>query len=135
VTVFADATALIAIVAREPDALPLADCLQAHQRRLCSAMSVWETIAGLCRSYTFSVPVARTRVSLFLDTLAFELVGIGERELDLAAEAYARFGRGRHPAALNMGDCFAYACTRANQALLLFKGDDFGRTDIETARA
>jgi len=135
VTVFADASALISIVAREPDALPLADCLEAHQRRLCSAMSVWETIAGLCRSYAFPVPMARARVRRFLDTLSFELVGIGERELDLAAEAYARFGRGRHPAALNMGDCFAYACARANQALLLFKGDDFARTDIEAARA
>jgi ribonuclease VapC len=134
VTVFADASALIAIVAREPDALPLADCLEAHQRRLCSAMSVCETIAGLCRSYTISVPMAGTRVRLFLDTLSFEFVGIGERELDLAAEAYARFGRGRHTAALNMGDCFTYACARANQALLLFKGDDFGRTDIEDAR-
>jgi ribonuclease VapC len=133
-SVFADASALIAIIAREPDALHLADRLEAHERRLCSAMSVWETIAGLCRSYAFPVPMARTRVRLFLDTLAFELVGIGERELDLAAEAYARFGRGRHPAALNMGDCFAYACARANQALLLFKGNDFGRTDIETAR-
>jgi uncharacterized protein with PIN domain len=75
------------------------------------------------------------RVRQFLDTLAFKLVGIGERELDLAADAYTRFGRGRHPAALNMGDCFAYACARANQTPLLFKGDDFGRTDSETARA
>jgi ribonuclease VapC len=50
VTVFADASALIAVVAREPGALPLLDCLEAHQRRLCSAMSVWETIAGLHES-------------------------------------------------------------------------------------
>ena len=65
--------------------------------------------------------MARARVRLFLDPLAYELVGIGERELDLAADAYARFGRGRHPAALTMGDCFAYACARANQALLRSK--------------
>ena len=48
-------------------------------------------------------------------------------------DAFARYRRGRHPAALNMGDCFAYACARANGAKLLFKGDDFGGTDIEAA--
>ena len=53
-------------------------------------MSVWETIAGLCRELHISGSDGRTRVRLFLETLSFELVGIGERELDLAAEAYAR---------------------------------------------
>ena len=47
--------------------------------------------------------------------------------------AYAQFGKGKHPAALNMGDCFAYACARANNARLLFKGADFSRSDIEPA--
>ena len=61
-------------------------------------------------------------------------VSIGERELDFATQAYAEFGKGRHPAALNMGDCFAYACAKANRAALLFKGDDFGKTDIRVAR-
>lgn len=61
-----------------------------------------------------------------------ELAPIGERELDLAAKAYAEFGKGRHAAALNMGDCFAYACAKANRARLLFKGDDFAKTDIAT---
>jgi ribonuclease VapC len=60
-------------------------------------------------------------------------VSIGEREFDLATQAYADFGKGRHPAALNMGDCFAYACAKANRATLLFKGDDFTKTDIARA--
>jgi ribonuclease VapC len=47
-------------------------------------------------------------------------------------KAYAKFGKGRHAAALNMGDCFAYACAKANRARLLFKGDDFAKTDIAT---
>jgi ribonuclease VapC len=63
----------------------------------------------------------------------FSFVDIGEREFDIASEAYAQFGKGRHPAALNMGDCFAYACARANSARLLFKGEDLRRTDIEPA--
>jgi ribonuclease VapC len=113
VTIFADASALIAIITGDAEALALADCLEAEPRRICSAMSVWETVAGLCRSYTFSVPSARARVRLFLDTLEFAFVDIGEREFEIAAEAYAQFGRGRHQADLNMGDCFAYACARA----------------------
>jgi ribonuclease VapC len=133
-TVFADASALIAIIARELEGPALADCLEAETHRLCSAMSVWEAVAGLCRSYTFSVPSARARVRLFLDALGFAFVDIGEREFEVAAEAYAQFGRGRHQAALNMGDCFAYACARTNQARLLFKGDDFAKTDVEAAR-
>ena len=132
-TIFADASALIAIIAREPDALAFADCLQENQGRLCSAISVWETVAGLCRSYTFSVDSARQRVRLFLDALDLRFVAIGEAEFELAAEAYARFGRGRHPAKLNMGDCYAYACAKAHGAKLLFKGEDFTKTDIEPA--
>ena len=102
-TIFADASALVTIVAREAEALALVDCLDADERRLCSALSVWETVAGLARSYMFSVPSARVRVRLFLDTMDFSFVGIGEREFDMASEAYAQFGKGRHPAALDHG--------------------------------
>ena len=134
-SIFLDASALIAIMAAEPEALDLAACLEPEPSRLCSAVAAWETVAGLCRSYMFSVESARARVRLFCDTLDIALVPIGEREYDLALQAYAEFGRGRHPAALNMGDCFAYACARASNASLLFKGDDFARTDIRSARA
>jgi ribonuclease VapC len=127
--VFVDASALIAIIAGEPDADALADLLET-ERRLCSPISVWETVAGLCHSYTFSVPAARDHVKRFLDTLGFEWVSIGEREYNLALEAYAQYGKGRHPAKLNMGDCFAYACARSQGAMLLFKGDEFTKTDI-----
>jgi ribonuclease VapC len=124
---------LIAIIADEPGADRLADLLEAERVRLCSALSVWETIAGLCRSYTFSVPAARAHVSRFLETGNFRFADIGEREFDLAVEAYAQYGKGRHPAALNMGDCYAYACAKANSTRLLFKGEDFTKTDITAA--
>ena len=56
---------------------------------------------------------------------------IGERENDGAFEAFHRYGkRSGHPARLNLGDCFAYACAKANDARLLYKGDDFARTDL-----
>lgn len=128
--IFADASALIAIITGEAEADALADRLEAASRRLCSAMSVWETVAGLCRSYTFSVPTARAHVRQFLDVGGFQFVGIAEPEFELATEAYAQFGKGRHPAALNMGDCFAYACTKSNRATLLYKGEDFAKTDL-----
>lgn len=129
-TIFADASALIAIIAGEDGADALADELEADQQCLCSALSVWETMAGLCRSYAFSVPAAREHVRHFLEAGGFRFAAIGEREWEIAADAYARFGKGRHPAALNMGDCFAYACATANQARLLYTGADFSRTDL-----
>jgi ribonuclease VapC len=72
-------------------------------------------------------------VQSFIEANDLSFVGIGEREFELAAQAYAEFGKGRHLAALNMGDCFAYACAKANRARLLFKGDDFLKTDIAPA--
>ena len=60
-------------------------------------------------------------------------VDVAARDGAVAIEAFERFGKGRHPAKLNMGDCFAYASARSLSAKLLFKGDDFGRTDIEAA--
>jgi len=85
--VFADASALIAIIAGEADAAELTDLLEADRVRLCSAVSVWETVAGLCRSYTYSVPAARTHVRRFLDAGNLGFVGINEREFDVAPEA------------------------------------------------
>lgn len=128
--IFADASALIAIIAGEAEADDLADVLEAERLRLYSAISAWETVAGLCRSSAFSIPAARADLRRFLEAGGFQVVGMGEREMEFAVEAYAQYGKGRHPAALNMGDCYAYACAKANRAKLLFKGGDFGMTDI-----
>lgn len=128
--VFVDASALIAIIADEAEAGILTDALEAERQRLCSALSVWETMAGLCRSHAFSVQAARAYIQRYLHAGRFQYVAIGEREFELAADAYARFGKGRHPAALNMGDCFAYACAKSHQAKLLYKGADFAMTDL-----
>jgi ribonuclease VapC len=133
VTIFVDASALIAIIAGEPEADKLADLMEADHNRLCSALSVWETVAGLCRSYTFSVPAARTHVGRFLSLAQIQFASIDEQEFECATDAYAQYGKGRHKAALNMGDCYAYACAKTNQAKLLFKGVDFTMTDIPSA--
>ena len=130
---FADASALVAILAREADWSELADRIEPYGTRLCSAMSAWEAMAALCRTYASTPQEARQRLSSLLAGTGFQFVAIGEREYTLAADAYARFGKGRHPAGLNMGDCYAYACARANHAKLLFKGGDFTQTDIAPA--
>ena len=80
--------------------------------------------------YTFSVPTARAHARRFLDVGRFQFVGIGKQESEIAAEAYAQFGKGRHPAALNMGNCFACACAKSNWAKLLYKGEDFAKADL-----
>lgn len=129
-TIFVDASALIAMIAGEEDANSLAALLEADPARICSAVSMWETVAGLCRSYRFAVPDARLQAGRFLEAGGIGFVGIGALEWEAAMDAYARFGRGRHLAALNMGDCFAYACAKTNGARLLYKGDDFARTDM-----
>lgn len=131
--IFIDASALVAMMVGEAEADELADVMEADRARFCSPMSLWETTAGLCRSYGFMAAVARDQIKDFLNAHGIEIVAIGEREYELAAEAYAAFGKGRHPAALNMGDCFAYASARARNAALLFKGEDFSKTDIRIA--
>ena len=72
-----------------------------------------------------------------LDTLLqraeIELVSVTVEHLEEARRAWRRFGKGNHPAALNFGDCFAYALARTTGEPLLFKGNDFGRTDIDAA--
>lgn len=131
--IFVDASALIAMIVGEPDATSLSDRLERDSERLCSTASVWEAVAGLARSYRLTVAEARDRTRVFVDELDLRFVPMSETEFEFAVEAFARFGKGRHPAALNMGDCLAYACARSNGARLLFKGDDFSKTDIEQA--
>ena len=131
--IFIDASALVSMAVGEPDAVVLADILETEPTRLSSAIALWEAAAGLCRSYMFSVESARDRLSGLRDLFGVQMATIGEREHDLALQACAQFGKGRHPAGLNMGDCFAYACAKANRAALLFKGDNFTKTDIRIA--
>ena len=68
-----------------------------------------------------------------LEVLGVEIVSVDARQADLAFDGFRRFGKGRHPAALNLGDLFAYALARALGEPLLFKGDDFVHTDVEAA--
>ena len=128
---FVDASALIAIIAGELEQDSLGSRLRDEPDRLWSAMSCWEAISGLRSSYGWSMAAARDEVETTAERFAMRLVEVGEQERTMALDAYERFGRSSgHAAKLNMGDCFAYACAKANDAKLLYKGNDFSRTDL-----
>ncbi len=128
---FIDASAIVAINGGEEGWEVLADRLDEEEIRLWSAVSRWESAVALAKRLKKSVSEADAILGDFAAFYRFDLVSIGVHEGDLALDAFARFGKGSgHPARLNMGDCFAYACAKANKARLLYKGDDFARTDI-----
>ena len=78
-------------------------------------------------------PAAGLELDRFLERLGVEVVPVTLEQLASARYAWRRFGRGNHPAALNFGDCFAYALAEVSREPLLFKGNDFARTDIVAA--
>ncbi|MEI9851256.1 MAG: type II toxin-antitoxin system VapC family toxin [Sphingomonas sp.] len=128
---FVDASAVVAILAREPDWEIYADRADEEAELLWSPLSRWESIAGFRRQRGVTVEEASYTVTRFGEENGLTMVSIGGREAELAVDALARYGRGSgSPAKLNMGDCFAYACARANNARLLYKGDDFALTDL-----
>lgn len=129
---FVDASALVSIVTNESDGVALAEKVREAQAYT-SPITLYETVAAVIRIKRCSAAEAQEIVNDTLDLLEIKVVTISASTAALALDAFDRFGKGRHPAGLNMGDCFAYACARENGLPLLFKGDDFGRTDIAAA--
>ena len=131
---FVDASAIVAILAREPEADALADVLGGARSPITSSIAVFEATLGLCRKRHASVEEAEADVREFLAAAGVRSVSITSKEGEMALAAFARYGKGRgHPAQLNLGDCFAYAVARNYRTPLLFKGDDFSKTDIDPA--
>ncbi|HZS85401.1 MAG TPA: type II toxin-antitoxin system VapC family toxin [Stellaceae bacterium] len=130
---FVDASAMIAIVAREPEAAALAARLGQAKAVRTSPIAVYEAILGLARIGKIAPADAAPVLDRFLAEARIEIIPITAQIGREAVAAFGHFGRGRHPAALNLGDCFAYACARLLDAPLLFKGDDFAQTDIAVA--
>lgn len=129
--IFVDASAVISIVDGEAEAIALAARLT--PRIYVSPVVIYESVTGLARARASSIEVAERAIDIFIEQTGAEIVEITSGIGRDAVEAFNRFGRGRHRASLNMGDCFAYACARAHGLPLLFKGDDFPQTDIEVA--
>ncbi len=132
---FLDASAIIAMLGDEKEGDAFADALAAAPVRLTSPIAVWESVAGLAKEYALSIPEARRKVAEFLAVAKVRIVALGEADLEFALDAYDQFGKGRHPARLNLGDCFAYAAAKAQGASLLHKDEGFWLTDAEQARA
>lgn len=127
-----DASAIVAILNAEPDAKTLAAALGAVKAPITSPIAIYEATVALMRENNWTGEEAGAVVSAFIDEADVKVVVIDGDMATSAVRAFERFGKGRHPAQLNMGDCFAYACAQANHAPLLFKGNDFARTDIES---
>lgn len=125
-----DSSALIAILFGEAGHLDLVDrILEADHVRV-GAPTLVET--SLVLSGRRRAP-ARGEVEGLIKELGVTVVPFGESEWRLAVDAFAKFGRGRHPAALNFGDCLAYATATSLGDPLLFVGEDFARTDVMPA--
>lgn len=126
-----DTSALVAILRKEPEG---DDCLvaitKAEVRRVSAASYVETGIVIDCNDD----PVLSRRLDQFLDELAVTIEPVTEEQARIARQTYRDFGKGSgHPAKLNLGDCFSYALAKATGEPLLFKGQDFARTDIAPA--
>jgi ribonuclease VapC len=130
---FVDASALAAMLTDERDARELLARVQTRPVRFTSPLAAWEAAVAVARILGLPPAEAAAAVEDFLALIEIEVRSVPAEAWTAAIEAFDRFGKGRHPAALNFGDCFAYACARLAGAPLLYKGDDFPLTDIETA--
>lgn len=130
---FVDASAWTAILLAETEHQAFMAKLVGAPAVLTSAVAGWETVRAVSRATGRSLDDAARMLDGLQRNAGARTVPIEEAEQRLALAAHARFGKGVHPASLNMGDCFAYACARTNGVPLLYKGDDFALTDIEPA--
>lgn len=125
-----DTSAVLAILLQEPEAADYTQRIENDLNPLISAASVFAAGIVLISRYG---PEARDDLRDFLEHAGLQIEPVTAEQADQALDAYQRFGKGRHRAGLNFGDCFAYALCKATDQPLLFKGNDFSQTDIGQA--
>ena len=125
-----DTSALVSILDQELEAERLVHAIATVSERMLSAANLVET--GIVMQVRRGDEALRD-LDLLLAKLKIEIIAVSVKQANLARKAFQRFGRGRHPARLNFGDCFAYALAKDSGAPLLFKGEDFAQTDIAVA--
>jgi ribonuclease VapC len=130
---FIDASAMIAILASEPERDLLQDKVDQEPDLLTSPLAIYESMLGLARLSGDDFTAAEYLIQSFIADMPVKIVAIDGAVGALAIQAFKTFGKGRHKAKLNMGDCFSYACAKIHRVPLLFKGDDFIHTDIRLA--
>lgn len=121
-----DTSALIAILGNE--AAQFAEAIEADQVRLISAASLLECAIVIEARYG---QAGGDKLDQLVRVAQIKIEPVTVEQVAVARLAFRSFGKGRHLAALNFGDCFAYALAKAHKEPLLFKGDDFSQTDIE----
>jgi ribonuclease VapC len=125
-----DTSALLAILQDEPERRAFNEAIEAADSRALSTANFVETSIVVEARYGAE---ALRDLDLFIERAGIELVAVDAGQARTACRAFSRFGKGRHRAGLNFGDCFAYALATARSEPLLFKGDDFQHTDLATA--
>lgn len=131
---FVDTSAVVAILASEPDAASFAHKLETARQRISAGHVILEASMRLSTLLGLEPTVADRLVTRLLREAQISVVPITEEIAHLAVAAFERFGKGRsREARLNFGDCLTYACAKAHGAPILFKGDDFTRTDAAKA--
>lgn len=126
-----DTSAVLAILKNEPDAIRFSSALEADMR---PAMSVVNYVEAAMVIDSARNPRMSRRLDELIQTAGIEIRPVSLEQGRIAREAYRDFGRGSgHPARLNFGDCFAYALAKACGQPLLYKGSDFGETDVDGA--
>lgn len=125
-----DTSAIVAIFFHEQDARSFRERIAEDPVRLISAATVVE--AAMVIESRFG-EAGGAELDLWLHKADVETVAVTADHADQARRAWRRFGKGRHPAGLNFGDCFSYALAALTQEPLLFKGEDFSKTDIRVA--
>lgn len=122
-----DTSAVIAILFGEGDAERYSTAIDIDPTRLMSAASVLEACLVVERELGEE---GNRELDLLLLKIGIETIAFNEAQLQVARHAFRQYGKGRHPAGLNFGDCFSYALSRTSGEPLLFKGDDFSKTDV-----
>lgn len=122
-----DTSALLAILNNEPEAVALEAAVETDPIRLMSTGTYLETAIVV---ESRKGEAGGRELDLWLHRAEVELVPVDVEHADLARSAYRRYGKGRHPASLNYGDCFAYALAKSSAEPLFFKGENFSQTDV-----
>ncbi len=125
-----DTSAILAILFGEPERDGFAAAVSEASVRLVSSVNALEAAIVV---HARKGPPGGRELDLFLHIADIDVVSFTNEHLTIARQAYHRFGKGRHRAALNLGDCCAYALSRHSGEPLLYKGDDFSRTDVHSA--
>jgi ribonuclease VapC len=125
-----DTSAIVAIAFNEPDAASLEQRIADDPVRVISAATV--LLAAMVIEARLGEP-GGSELDLWLHKVGVEIIAVEAEHADQARRAWRRYGKGRHPAGLNYGDCFSYALAALTGEPLLYKGNDFSQTDIRTA--